>query len=269
MQSILGPTPIVCTVRNARSSKRIAIARRLFYDARFEVNRENTMREGFAPAKMPAAMAAPISSGKQTMGAHDPRVDAYIAKSADFARPVLAYLRETVHGACPDVAENIKWSMPFFTWHGNLCHLAAFKAHCAFGFWRGKQIPGLASERSDEGMGNLGRIASLADLPSKRELTRLIKAAMKLNQSASVPERAKVAPKPALVLPDDLSRALKTNAKARSAFDAFSPSARREYIEWIVEAKRAETRASRLATAIEWISEGKSRHWKYQRGANA
>jgi len=207
------------------------------------------------------------------MGTRDPRVDAYIAKSADFAQPVLAYLRETVHAACPEVEEDIKWSMPFFTWRGNLCHFAAFKAHCAFGFWRGEEIVELASERSDEAMGSFGRIASLADLPPRRELTGFVKAAMKRNESRQAPGRAKAAlqpaPKPALDTPDDLSRALKTNAQAKSTFDAFGPSARREYIEWIVEAKRAGTRAARLATAIEWMSEGKSRNWKYQRGASA
>lgn len=127
----------------------------------------------------------------------------------------------------------------------------------------------IPTSRSRRNLGSLGRIASLDDLPDKRELTGFIKAAMKLNEVGPAPARAKLAPKPALDMPDDLSRALKGNAKANAAFDKFSPSARREYIEWIVEAKRAETRASRLATAIEWISEGKARHWKYQRGASA
>lgn len=203
------------------------------------------------------------------MGVRDPRVDAYIAKSADFARPVLAYLRDTVHAECPDVEEAIKWGMPHFMWHGNLCGFAAFKAHCAFGFWRSKEIPGLKNDHSDEAMGSLGRIASLTDLPAKRELTGYIKAAMKLNEAGPAPARANVSPKPALAMPDDLSLASKGNKKAKATFDAFSPSARREYIEWIVEAKRDETRAKRLATAIEWMAEGKARHWKYQQGASA
>ena len=202
------------------------------------------------------------------MGTRFPPVDAYIVKSADFARPILTVLRDAVHAACPDVEEDIKWSMPCFAWRGNLCHLAAFKAHCAFGFWRGREIPELENERSDESMGSLGRIASLGDLPPKRDLTRFIKVAMKLNASGPASAQAKASAKPDLDMPDDLSHAMKGNAKATAAFDALSPSARREYIEWIIDAKRAETRASRPATAIEWMSEGKSRHWKYQRGAS-
>ena len=193
----------------------------------------------------------------------NPEVDAYIARAAPFARPILAHLRHVVHGACPDVEEVMKWSMPFFVHHGNLCHMAGFKAHCTFGFWRGNEIPDLPKDVGGEGMGSLGRILSVDDLPPKRRLSSFVKSAMKLNETVKKPPVAR-APKAALEMPDDLARALDTDSKAAAHFNAFTPSAQREYIEWVVEAKRAATRASRISTAIEWIAEGRTRHWKYQ-----
>src|SRR6187402_3013263 len=96
---------------------------------------------------------------------HDPRIDAYIAKSAAFAQPILVRLRELVHAACPDVEESIKWGMPHFLHGGKLlCGMAAFKAHCAFGFWQGRAV--LGEEADDAAMGQLGRITTLAQLPS-------------------------------------------------------------------------------------------------------
>jgi uncharacterized protein YdeI (YjbR/CyaY-like superfamily) len=193
----------------------------------------------------------------------NPRVDEYLARAAPFARPILAHLRHVVHAACPEVEEEIKWSMPFFVYRGNLCHMAAFKAHCAFGFWRGKEILDLPHDVSGEGMGNLGRILSLDDLPPRRKLTGFIKSAMKLNETDVKPMRAKTEPKAALAMPDDFAGALDRSPVVAKHFNAFSPSAQREYLEWIVEAKRVETRASRIATAVEWIAEGKVRNWKY------
>ena len=199
------------------------------------------------------------------MGKRDPRVDAYIAKSADFAQPILAHLRDVVHATCPDVEEDIKWSMPFFAYHGNLCQIAAFKAHCAFGFWRGKEIPGLEHEAGNAmGMGSVGRIESMADVPPKRELVRFIKAAMALNDSGAKPVRTKAAPKATIAIPPDLEAALKANRKAQSGFVALPPGAQRDYLEWIVEARREATRASRIATTVEWTAEGKKRNWKYE-----
>ena len=191
----------------------------------------------------------------------DPRIDAYIAKSADFAKPILESLREIVHNAVPDVEETMKWSMPAFDYKGPLCNMAAFKAHCAFGFWKGSLVVG---DVAKEAMGHLGRITSVKDLPPKKELARMIKEAARLNEDGVKVERAPRTPKKALEMPDDLSAALKKNKKASAAFESFPPSHRREYIEWITEAKREDTRARRVAQAVEWMAEGKSRHWKYQ-----
>jgi len=198
------------------------------------------------------------------MASRDPRVDAYIAKSADFARPILAHLREVVHAACPDAEETMKWSFPHFQYKGLLCSMAAFKEHCAFGFWKSSLVMGEGTE-AEKAMGQFGRITKLSDLPSKKVLTGYIKKAMELNEAGvKSPTRSKPkAPRPELAVPDDLAAALGANPAARAAFDKFSPSHRREYIEWITEAKTPATRNRRLETAIEWIAEGKPRNWKY------
>ncbi|CAN7285626.1 YdeI/OmpD-associated family protein [Pseudoxanthomonas sp. LjRoot143] len=199
------------------------------------------------------------------MSAHDPRVDAYIAKAAPFARPILAHLRAVVHAACPSVQEDIKWSMPSFQYGGRiLCQMAAFKQHASFGFW---QHAAVTEGKARDGMGSLGRLATIEDVPSKRELTALLRKAMALidEGAASTATRAKPAPRAALEAPADLRDALAGNPGAKATFDGFSASARRDYIEWITEAKREDTRARRLAQAIEWIAEGKLRNWKYAR----
>ncbi len=194
----------------------------------------------------------------------DKRVDAYIAKSADFAQPILTHLRQVVHVACPDVEETLKWGMPTFLYHGILCSMAAFKQHCTFGFWKGKLIVDEQGRQADEAMGQFGRLSSVKDLPAKKVLVGYIHKAMALNESGvTVPKPKKPKVKKEIVIPPDLAAALKKNAKARAAFDAFSPSHKREYIEWITEAKREETREKRLKTTIEWLTEGKSRNWKY------
>lgn len=194
----------------------------------------------------------------------EPKVDAYVAKAAPFARPILATLRDVVHAACRDVEEHIKWGVPHFVYRGgNLCHMAAFKAHCAFGFWRGKEIEGLPADVDGGAMSAFGRIGSLDDLPPRRELTRWIRAAMKLND-AGTPVRGPRVVRAALPMPDDFAAALASTPKARAAFDGFTPGAQRDYVEWITEAKREATRASRIVTAIEWIADGKDRHWKYR-----
>lgn len=194
----------------------------------------------------------------------DPRIDAYIARSADFARPLLAHVREAVRAACPEAEETLKWGMPSFTWRGKiLCGMAAFKAHMTLWFWRGESIVRDAG-KGGEAMGQFGRITRKADLPGKRELTGYVKQAMGLIESgAKRPAVKKAAPKPELAVPDDLTKALRRNAKARATFEGFAPSYRRDYIEWIVEAKREETRQRRLEQALEWMAEGKSRNWKY------
>lgn len=196
----------------------------------------------------------------------DPRVDAYIAKSPAFAQPILAHIRATVHAACPEVVETMKWSMPHFDHHGIMCSMAAFKGHCALGFWKAALIEGLGPNSANGGAaaGNFGRITAVSDLPSPRALAGFVKAAMRLNEQGTTAPRAARGPKPAPETPADLDAALSASAGARANFDAFTASQRREYIEWIVEAKREETRAKRVAQAVEWIADGKTRNWKYQ-----
>jgi hypothetical protein len=195
------------------------------------------------------------------MGTRDVRVDAYIAKSAEFARPILEHIREVVHAACPDVVETMKWSFPHFDYKGMMCAMSAFKEHCAFGFWKGSLlVPNSGGE--EKAMGQFGRIVKLSDLPSKKVLAGYIKQAMKLNdEGVKSPSRMKPkAPKPELAVPDELTSALAANHAARATFEKFSPSHKREYVEWITEAKA--TRARRLQTALEWMAEGKPRNWK-------
>jgi uncharacterized protein YdeI (YjbR/CyaY-like superfamily) len=208
----------------------------------------------------------------------DPRIDAYIAKSADFARPILLHLRQVVHEACPEGEETMKWSFPHFTYGGKiLASMASFKQHCAFGFWHGAEVVG-DDFQGEKAMGSLGRITSLKDLPAKRTLAGYVK-----KQRALIDAGAKrgVKPVPAgrgalaarearrapPAVPEELAAALamRKHAKARATFDGFSPSHRREYVEWIAEAKRAETREKRVAQALEWLAEGKARNWKYER----
>lgn len=198
------------------------------------------------------------------MGKRDPRVDAYIAKSAEFARPILEHLREVVHAACPEAEETLKWGMPHFVHHGILCHMASFKAHCAFGFYKSALLFD-DTPKQMEAMGDMGRIASLSDLPPKKELVRLVKAARKLNEEGIAAPRTKAVPKAPVEVPPDLAAALAASAKARATFEGFPPSHRREYVEWITEAKQEATRQRRLAQAVEWMAEGKTRNWKYER----
>lgn len=200
------------------------------------------------------------------MGTRDPRVDAYIAKSPEFARPILTHLREVVHEACPEVEETMKWSAPFFMYRGVLGGMAAFKAHCGFNFWKGSLIPGVGGSSETDTAGQFGRITSVADLPPREVIAGYVREAMRLNEEgAKTPERAKREPKPELVVPDYLETALDASPKARATFDGFSPSHKREYVEWVTEAKSEATRARRLEQAIEWMGEGKSRMWKYQK----
>lgn len=199
------------------------------------------------------------------MGKKDPRVDQYIADAEEFARPILTHLRKLIHQACPEVEEDIKWSMPFFLLQGPFCHMAAFKQHCAFGFWRGLDVVGDA-EKADAAMGHLGRIAKRSDLPSDATMLGYLRKAREIRQAAGAPaKRATRTAKSELETPDDLKTALKKNKRAAATFDAFSPSHRREYIVWITEAKRPETRQRRLETAIAWMAEGKSQNWRYER----
>jgi len=199
-----------------------------------------------------------------TERSRDPRVDAYIARSAPFARPILKHIREVVHESCPEVAETIKWSSPSFEYRGILCGFAAFKGHCAFGFWK-HALLGVEDGRSGEAMGSFGRITSLGDLPPKATLRRYIREAMRLNEEGVKAPREKTRPRRPARMHPDLKRAMAASRKATATFEAFPPSQKREYVEWVAEAKGDDTRARRVAQAIEWMAEGKPRNWKYMR----
>jgi len=232
----------------------------------------------------------------------DPRIDAYIDSAAEFARPILRHLRELVHEACPEATETLKWGMPSFEYQGLLCGLAAFKSHCVFGFWKhellfgdaatatragkraaatrssakaktsgGRPTPGTTKATReakpaarDEAMGQFGRLTSLAQLPPRRTMLSYIRQAAELNErGVKVPRKVK--PRQKLVVPDDLAAGLRRNKAAAAVFSKFSYSKQKDYIEWLTEAKRPETRARRLATALAWIAAGKSRNWKYEK----
>lgn len=201
------------------------------------------------------------------MGKRDRRIDEYISKSADFAKPILIHLRELIHKTCPDVEEKVKWGFPHFDYKGMLCHMASFKQHCAFGFWKAELMKDktlMQNAKSETAMGHLGKITSLKDLPSDKKLISYIKEAVKLNEDGvKLPPRKKSETE--TTVPDYFIKALKKNKTAFSTFENFSPSHKREYIEWIAEAKTEETRNRRIATAIEWTSEGKPRNWKYMK----
>ena len=203
------------------------------------------------------------------MATTDPRIDAYIAKAADFARPVLEHLRKLVHKACPEVQETMKWSFPHFEYNGAiLCSMAAFKEHCSFGFWKAsimKDPAGVLKIADRHSMGHFDRMTSRKDLPADMVMIAYIKEAALLNEQAvKLPPREKKAAA-AVAVPPALLAALKKNKKAQATFEAFPPSHKKEYIEWITEAKTEETRQKRLATTLEWLTEGKSRNWKYQK----
>ena len=194
----------------------------------------------------------------------DPRVDAYIEKSADFAKPVLIHLRKLIHKASPKVSETVKWGMPAYEYKGLVCGLAAFKQHCTFGFWKQKLLDydGFSSEKT--AMGSFGRITSKKDLPPDDVIVKLIQRAVELNEKGVKTAKKAPAAKKDLTVPEDLKKALALDAAAKATFDSFSYSHKKEYVEWIEEAKTDATREKRLATTIEWLAEGKDRNWKYK-----
>jgi hypothetical protein len=196
------------------------------------------------------------------MPSRDPRIDDYIARAAPFAQPVLRHLRELVHEACPDVEETIKWGSPHFMYRGMLCGMAAFKAHATFGFWKGTH---LVPDAADDAMGQFGRLTAVRDLPPKKQIIALVRKAMALNEQPAAPVRKTPAtPRPAPEPSAAFAAALAADRRAGACFATLSPSQRREYVEWIDEAKREETRTRRLAQAIAWLAEGKTRNWKYE-----
>ena len=203
------------------------------------------------------------------MGKRIKEVDAYIAKAKPFAQPILEHIREIVHSASPDIEEVIKWGFPNFDYKGPVCSMASFKEHCAFGFWKEsilKDEDKILNAEGKTAMGSLGRLTSVKEIPAKKILVKYIQEAIALNeQGITVPKKKPAAPSKEIELPEDLANALAKNKKAKAVFEKFPPSHRKEYILWIIEAKREETRKKRIDTAIEWMTEGKGRNWKYEK----
>lgn len=194
----------------------------------------------------------------------DPRIDAYIERSADFAKPLLRHIRSLVHEACPDVIETMKWSFPHFDHKGTVCSMASFKQHCAFGFWKQSLMDEAAFPAEKTAMGSFGRLTSIGDLPDDKTMKKLIADAVRLNEDGIKVKRAPAAERKELVVPDILLDALAGNEAAAVTFDNFPYSKKKDYVEWITGAKSDATRDKRLATTIEWLAEGKARHWKYE-----
>lgn len=193
----------------------------------------------------------------------DPRIDAYLAQAAPFARPILAELRARIHALCPEAEETLKWKAPAFTYRGKLLAvMAAFKAHVAFNLWHGAQVVEAAS---NEAMGQFGRLTRIEDLPSRKAFAAPVKAAMALIESGAPKAGAKAAaPKPPVAPPEDFRAALAANPMARATFEGFPPGKQRDYVDWILEAKRPDTRQRRIELAVAWLGEGKARNWKYE-----
>jgi uncharacterized protein YdeI (YjbR/CyaY-like superfamily) len=198
------------------------------------------------------------------MAKKDPRVDAYIAKAAQFAQPILRRVRKLVHAGCPEVQETIKWNLPTFEYHGIVLGMAAFKNHCSIGFWKGELIMDKRAG-SDGGMGHFGKITSLKDLPPDKRFVEYVRKAAALNkQGIKKPADRKLrSARPDLTIPEYFRTALRKNKKAAATFEGFSYTNKKEYLDWLTEAKREETRSQRLQTAIAWLAEGKVRNWKY------
>ena len=203
------------------------------------------------------------------MATKNPRVDAYIEKAAPFAQPVLKHLRTLIHKTCPEVEETIKWGMPSFEYKGIWCGFASFKGHCTFGFWKAgimKDAGVLLGKESKSAMGNLGRITSMKDLPSDKIIIGWLKESMKLNDDGiKVPKAVTKHEKKEVVTPGWFITAVKKNKKAWTTFENASPSFKKEYVQWVTEAKTDETKDKRLKQSIEWMAEGKHRNWKYMK----
>ncbi len=194
----------------------------------------------------------------------DPRVDLYISKAAPFAQPILTRLREAVHKGCPDVEETMKWSTPAFDYKGVFCSMAAFKRHAMFGFWKHQLLKDVLPQSEQRAFGAFGTITSVDDLPSQAAIVKIVRAAKKLNDDGVKVARERKPPKPPVKVPPYFQAMLRKSPKADATFRNFPPSHRREYVEWITEAKSPATRERRMVQAIDWIAAGKSRNWKYQ-----
>lgn len=201
------------------------------------------------------------------MEKHDPRIDAYIENSADFAKPILNHIRKIVHQASAEILETIKWGFPHFVYKGTVCSMASFKEHCAFGFWKSSLLSDpnhILQKETSEAMGQFGRISSIAHLPSDQVLIKYVQEAVALNEKGT--KVVKVAHERGRIeTPQYFLDILTDHPQAKINFEKFSSSQRKEYITWFEEAKTEATRSKRIATALEWLAEGKARYWKYKR----
>ena len=202
-------------------------------------------------------------SKPNAMDSHDKRVDAYIEKAGSFAKPILTRLRELVHKTCPAAQETIKWGHPSFEYKGMLCGMAAFKQHCAFGFWKHELVMG-KDAKAREAMGSFGCLTKLSDLPTTAKFTGLMKKAIALNDAGVKAPRAKTVPKQKVAMHPQLKAALAKNKRALATFEGFPLGQQREYLEWVGEAKQEATRTRRIVQAVQWLAEGKRRNWKYE-----
>ncbi|MEA2488532.1 MAG: hypothetical protein QOH21_324 [Acidobacteriota bacterium] len=201
-----------------------------------------------------------------------PEVDRYIENAAPFAQPILTRIRKAFHKGCPDLEETMKWGVPHFDYKGVLGNMAAFKQHVGWGFWKAKLMSdphGILDAKTERTAMGGSKVTDVKNLAPEKVLVEYVREAARLNEEGVKVERPKRAPAAPAEVPDDLAAALEKNAKARAAFEQFPPSHRREYIDWITEARQEATRQKRLTQAIEWIAEGKSRNWKYERPRKA
>lgn len=209
------------------------------------------------------------------MEQYDARIDAYIEKAADFAKPILNHLRQLVHKASPEITETMKWSAPFFEYKGVLCFMMAFKQHAGFGFWKAEQLPDphqILHTEGGESAGSIGKLISVGDIPDDDILIWYMREAMALKDATGAVKAKPAAKKvvatksaaSALAAPDYLVELLDKNLVAKAYFEKFSASQKKEYITWFEDAKSEATRDKRLAEGLQWISEGKTRHWKYK-----
>lgn len=198
----------------------------------------------------------------------DKRIDTYIENAASFSQPILKHLRNVIHKTSHQIIENIKWGMPCFEFHGILCNMASFKNHCTFGFWKASLMKDkilIKNAQAETAMGHLGKLTSLKDLPADKKIMDWIKEAMALNEKGIKVEKKKPAQAKLLKAPNYFINELKKNKIAFRIFEKFSQSHKNEYLEWIIEAKTEPTRIKRMQQAIEMMTEGKPRKWKYMK----
>ena len=201
------------------------------------------------------------------MGNRNKLIDEYIEKAAPFAKPILSHIRELIHEAWPEIEETIKWKVPVYEYKGIVCATGAFKTHCAFNFFKAKLMKDpyhVFSEQFSDAAGQFGKLLTVSDLPSDSILREYIQEAAKLNTD-KIKGPAKKKEDADHLIPNDLSIALKNNPIAQKQFETMSLGYKKEYIDWLLDAKMDATRQKRLETAIEWIAEGKPRNWKYMK----